>query len=68
MIVVASVLGISLAATDITPSTNFYLTENDKLRLLKVLEPGFQLNDVQSTFYAVLGYKLLDKAVPNSSV
>ncbi|CAD6226330.1 GSCOCG00011876001-RA-CDS [Cotesia congregata] len=67
IIVVASVLGISLAATDITPSTNFYLTENDKLRLLKVLELGFQLNDVQSTFYAVLGYKLLDKAVPNSS-
>ncbi|XP_074099951.1 oligosaccharide transferase delta subunit [Cotesia typhae] len=67
MIVVASVLGISLAATDITPSTNFYLTENDKLRLLKVLEPGLQLNDVQSTYYAVLGYKLLDKAVPNSS-
>lgn len=64
----ATLLGLSFAAPDITPSTNSYLTDDDKNRLQKVLEPGFKLSDVQSTYYAVLGYKLLAKAIPNSAV
>ncbi|XP_008550108.1 dolichyl-diphosphooligosaccharide--protein glycosyltransferase subunit 2 [Microplitis demolitor] len=67
IVVVATLLGLSFAAPDITPSTNSYLTDDDKNRLQKVLEPGFKLSDVQSTYYAVLGYKLLAKAIPNSA-
>ena len=49
-------------------STNSYLSEADKARLKKVIEPGFKLEDVPSVHYAVLGYTLTGDTIPKTAV
>ena len=66
-----AILVVSLFAQDTpssTSSTSSYLTESDKLRLKKVIEPGFTLTDAASTYYAVVGYKLIQEPIPKPAV
>lgn len=69
-----SLLGLVLACATLVASlaaptsTSSYLSNADKARLKKVIEPGFQLTDLASLHYAVVGYKLIGEAVPKSAV
>jgi len=38
------------------------------VRLKSILEPGFQLKDVPTVYYAASGYKLLGEAIPKADV
>lgn len=52
-----------------TPSsTSSYLSDADRVRLRKVIEPGFQLNDVSAVHYAVLGHNLIGDTIPRTAV
>ncbi|XP_029170574.1 dolichyl-diphosphooligosaccharide--protein glycosyltransferase subunit 2 [Nylanderia fulva] len=55
------------ALSEVSQSTNSYLSAADRVRLKSILEPGFQLQDVPSVYYAVSGYKLLGEAIPNTN-
>ncbi|XP_015115503.1 dolichyl-diphosphooligosaccharide--protein glycosyltransferase subunit 2 [Diachasma alloeum] len=66
-IVALLLLKSSLGAPDAPTTTNSYLSETDRARLRGVVEPGFKLTDVASVYHAVLGYKLLNEAIPRPS-
>ncbi|XP_032674890.1 dolichyl-diphosphooligosaccharide--protein glycosyltransferase subunit 2 [Odontomachus brunneus] len=51
---------------EVSLSTNSYLSIADKARLKSILEPGFQLQDISTVYYAVSGYKLLGEAIPKT--
>ncbi|XP_071633205.1 dolichyl-diphosphooligosaccharide--protein glycosyltransferase subunit 2 isoform X2 [Temnothorax longispinosus] len=51
------------AFSEVTQSTNSYLSTADRVRLKSILKSGFQLDDVPSVYYAVSGYKLLGEAI-----
>ncbi|KAK0162835.1 hypothetical protein PV327_006579 [Microctonus hyperodae] len=67
LFIVVAVLGSSFAALDIPTSTNSYLSKSDREKLQKVVEPGLKLTNIPSTYYAVVGYKLLGEPIPNTS-
>ncbi|XP_063978196.1 dolichyl-diphosphooligosaccharide--protein glycosyltransferase subunit 2 [Diachasmimorpha longicaudata] len=67
VIVTLFLLKCSLGAPDAPTTTNTYLSETDRIRLRGVVEPGLKLTDVASVYHAVLGYKLLNEAVPKPS-
>lgn len=71
----ASVLPLVLVAlcahsafSEVSQSTNSYLSVADRVRLKSILEPGFQLQDVPAVHYAASGYKLLGEAIPKTDV
>ncbi|KYN32281.1 Dolichyl-diphosphooligosaccharide--protein glycosyltransferase subunit 2 [Trachymyrmex septentrionalis] len=51
------------AFSEVTQSTNSYLSMADRARLKNILEPGFQLDDIPSVYYTVNGYKLLGQTI-----
>ncbi|KYQ60019.1 Dolichyl-diphosphooligosaccharide--protein glycosyltransferase subunit 2, partial [Trachymyrmex zeteki] len=51
------------AFSEVTQSTNSYLSVADRARLKNILETGFQLDDVPSVYYAVSGYNLLGQTI-----
>ncbi|XP_011308202.1 dolichyl-diphosphooligosaccharide--protein glycosyltransferase subunit 2 [Fopius arisanus] len=66
-IVALALLKSSFCTPEVPTSTNSYLSQIDRARLRQVVEPGFKLTDVASVYHAVLGYKLLNEAIPNPS-
>lgn len=46
------------------PATSSYLTDNDRSRLRGVLDAAWDLKDLATIHYGVLGYKFLGQAVP----
>lgn len=56
------------AFSEVTQSTNSYLSLTDRTRLRSILESGFKLDDVSSVYYAVSGYKLLGEAISKADV
>jgi len=56
------------AFSEVTQSTNSYLSTTDRTRLKNILQSGFQLDDVPSVYYAVSGYKLLGKPISKTDV
>lgn len=56
------------AFSEVSQSTNSYLSVADRVRLKSILEPGFQLKDVPTVYYAASGYKLLGEAIPKADV
>ncbi|XP_043477355.1 dolichyl-diphosphooligosaccharide--protein glycosyltransferase subunit 2 [Leptopilina heterotoma] len=51
-----------------TPSsTSSYLSDADRVRLRKVIESGFQLDDVSAVHYAVLGHNLIGDTIPRTA-
>ncbi|XP_072754556.1 dolichyl-diphosphooligosaccharide--protein glycosyltransferase subunit 2 [Anoplolepis gracilipes] len=52
--------------SEVSQSTNSYLSVADRVRLKSILEPGFQLQDVPVVYYATSGYKLLGEAIPKA--
>ncbi|KAL7288119.1 hypothetical protein TKK_0017782 [Trichogramma kaykai] len=62
ILLLALVVG-ELIAADVPTSTNSYLTKDDKLRLKKVLEPGFKFQDLASLHYAIVGYKHMKEPI-----
>ncbi|CAL1675959.1 unnamed protein product [Lasius platythorax] len=56
------------AFSEVSQSTNSYLSVADRVRLKSILEPGFQLQDVPAVHYAASGYKLLGEAIPKTDV
>ncbi|XP_011269845.1 dolichyl-diphosphooligosaccharide--protein glycosyltransferase subunit 2 [Camponotus floridanus] len=54
------------AFSEVLQSTNSYLSVADRVRLKSILEPGFQLKDVPTVYYAASGYKLLGEAIPKA--
>ncbi|XP_033219779.1 dolichyl-diphosphooligosaccharide--protein glycosyltransferase subunit 2 [Belonocnema kinseyi] len=48
-------------------STNSYLSDSDRTRLKKVIEPGFKLESVSAVHYAVLGYTLTGDSIPQTA-
>ncbi|GAB1868025.1 Dolichyl-diphosphooligosaccharide--protein glycosyltransferase subunit 2 [Camponotus japonicus] len=54
------------AFSEVSQSTNSYLSAADRVRLKSILEPGFQLKDVPTVYYAASGYKLLGEAIPKA--
>ncbi|KAG7199223.1 hypothetical protein KM043_018093 [Ampulex compressa] len=56
------------AVTEVSQSTNSYLTVGDKLHWKKILEPGLKLIDVPSTYYAVHGFKFLNEALSSVQI
>lgn len=50
--------------SEVSQSTNSYLSVADRVRLKSILEPGFQLQDIPAVYYATNGYKLLGEAIP----
>lgn len=63
-----SILSATCTVTETVPSVISYLSENDKIRLKNVIDPGLNLQDVTSTYYSVYGYKLLQETIPNKEV
>lgn len=61
-------LGAYSTHAEISLSTNSYLSVTDKARLKGILEPGFQLQNVPSVYYAISGYKLLGETIPKTDV
>ncbi|KAL2728266.1 dolichyl-diphosphooligosaccharide--protein glycosyltransferase subunit 2 [Vespula maculifrons] len=60
-----SILSATCTVTETVPSVISYLSENDKIRLKNVIDPGLNLQDVTSTYYSVYGYKLLQETIPD---
>ncbi|XP_046817053.1 dolichyl-diphosphooligosaccharide--protein glycosyltransferase subunit 2 [Vespa crabro] len=60
-----SILSATCTVTETVPSVISYLSENDKIRLKNVIDPGLNLQDPTSTYYSVYGYKLLQETIPN---
>lgn len=60
-LIVASVIA------EVPSSTSSYLSDLDRARLKKVIEPGFKLTDVSAVHYAVLGYTLNGDVVPKAA-
>jgi len=56
------------AFSEVTQSTNSYLSMADRARLKNILEPGFQLDDIPSVYYTVNGYKLLGQTISKTDV
>lgn len=54
--------------SEVSQSTNSYLSVADRVRLKSILEPGFQLQDIPAVYYATNGYKLLGEAIPKIDV
>ncbi|XP_050446458.1 dolichyl-diphosphooligosaccharide--protein glycosyltransferase subunit 2 [Cataglyphis hispanica] len=50
--------------SEVSQSTNSYLSVADRVRLKNILDPGFQLQDVPAVYYAVNGYKFLGETIP----
>ncbi|XP_011141992.1 dolichyl-diphosphooligosaccharide--protein glycosyltransferase subunit 2 [Harpegnathos saltator] len=63
---VLATLGTYFTHAEVLLSTNSYLSVADKARLKNILEPGFQLQDVPTVYYAVSGYKFLGEAIPKT--
>lgn len=59
-------LCVCSASSEVSQSTNSYLSIADRVRLKSILEQGFQLQDVSAVYYATSGYKLLGEAVPKT--
>ncbi|XP_043284195.1 dolichyl-diphosphooligosaccharide--protein glycosyltransferase subunit 2 [Venturia canescens] len=55
-----------IAAPEEPTSTSSYLTQSDRIHLKTVIEPGFKFSDVETTFYAVIGYRLLGEPIPKT--
>ena len=49
-------------------SSSTTLTAADRLRLQKVLEPGWKLTDLSLVMYAASGYKHLGLTIPDKKV
>ncbi|XP_018397235.1 PREDICTED: dolichyl-diphosphooligosaccharide--protein glycosyltransferase subunit 2 [Cyphomyrmex costatus] len=62
------VLCTNCAFSEVTQSTNSYLSMADRARLKNILETGFQLDDVPSVYYTVSGYKLLGQTIPKADI
>jgi len=56
------------AFSEISQSTNSYLSIADRVRLKNIVKSGFQLEDLPTVYYAVSGYQYLEEAVPNTDV
>ncbi|KAK2585464.1 hypothetical protein KPH14_010122 [Odynerus spinipes] len=65
LLLMVSVLSATCTRAETIPSVTSYLSENDKIRLKSVIEPGLNLKDLSSTYYTVHGYKLLQETIPN---
>ncbi|KDQ71487.1 dolichyl-diphosphooligosaccharide--protein glycosyltransferase subunit 2 [Zootermopsis nevadensis] len=57
-------IGALACVSDGATTTASYLSASDRIRLKQVLSVGWDLTDLPSVHYAVLGYKLLGEAVP----
>jgi hypothetical protein len=60
--------GALVCVSDGATTTASYLSTADRLRLKQVLSVAWDLQDIASVHYAVLGYKLLGEAVPKPQV
>ncbi|XP_023714512.1 dolichyl-diphosphooligosaccharide--protein glycosyltransferase subunit 2 [Cryptotermes secundus] len=56
--------GALVCVSDGATTTASYLSVADRMRLKQVLSVAWNLQDIPSVHYAVLGYKLLGEAVP----
>ncbi|XP_015178957.1 PREDICTED: dolichyl-diphosphooligosaccharide--protein glycosyltransferase subunit 2 [Polistes dominula] len=65
LLLVVSVLSATYTVGETIPSVISYLSENDKIRLKHVIDPGFNLQDPTSTYYSVYGYQLLHEPILN---
>lgn len=54
--------------SEVSQSTNSYLSVADRVRLKNILDPGFQLQDIPAVYYAVDGYKFLGETIPKIDV
>lgn len=61
-------IGALACVSDGATTTASYLSASDRIRLKQVLSVGWDLTDLPSVHYAVLGYKLLGEAVPKPQV
>lgn len=61
-------IGTLACVSDGATTTAAYLSASDKIRLKEVLNVGWELQDLPSVHYAVLGYKLLGETVPKPQV
>jgi hypothetical protein len=61
-------IGALACVGDGATTTASYLSASDRIRLKQVLSVAWDLKDLPSVHYAVLGYKLLGEAVPKPQV
>jgi len=62
------VIGALAYVSDGATTTASYLSASDRVRLKQVLDVAWDLKDLPSVHYAVLGYKFLGEAVPKLQV
>jgi Oligosaccharyltransferase subunit Ribophorin II. len=56
------------AVSDGATTTASYLSTSDRARLKQVLNSAWELKDLASVHFAVLGFKLLGEAIPKQQV
>jgi hypothetical protein len=61
-------IGALACVSDGATTTASYLSASDRIRLKQVLNVAWDLKDLPSVHYAVLGYKLLGEKVPKPQV
>jgi hypothetical protein len=61
-------IGTLACVSEGATTTASYLSSSDRIRLKEVLSVGWDLKDLPTVRYAVLGYKLLGETVPNPQV
>jgi hypothetical protein len=61
-------IGALVCVSDGATTTASYLSAADRIRLKQVLSVAWDLQDIPTVHYAVLGYKLLGEAVPKPQV
>ncbi|KAI4494227.1 hypothetical protein M0802_009096 [Mischocyttarus mexicanus] len=64
-LLMVSVLSATYTVGETVPSVISYLSENDKIRLKNVIDPGLNLQDPTTTYYSLYGYQLLKETIPN---
>jgi ABC-type phosphate transport system permease subunit len=67
-VLVVTLIGALVCVGDGATTTASYLSAADRMRLKHVLSVAWDLQDIPSVHYAVLGYKLLGEAVPKQQV
>ncbi|XP_014615558.1 PREDICTED: dolichyl-diphosphooligosaccharide--protein glycosyltransferase subunit 2 [Polistes canadensis] len=65
LLLMVSILSATYTVGENVPSVISYLSENDKIRLKHVIDPGLNLQDPASTYYSLYGYQLLHETIPN---
>ncbi|XP_046429013.1 dolichyl-diphosphooligosaccharide--protein glycosyltransferase subunit 2 [Neodiprion fabricii] len=65
---IASTLACVALSASVSPtSTSSFLSKADITRLKKVVEPGFELKDLATLHYAVIGYNLVGETIPKNA-